>query len=581
MGMRIFFWLPLHETVHHVSGFGRPIEKGHCVSRDFFLLNRCHQVAKICAASSSSGFQLPPVNARPKSPAKLGEFYRMLDKIIDIAGNESDIEETSSAHLDASQRQLLEDFERTIVANRFSVDEAVKQPAVALIRAIFADAAYFSGLKPLPQYTDVFAYELLFPSWLNLLKATMLPRADNQKARLEGQRQGALFEFLGDVCSSDTPDASGVLQPMQLVAFLTFVASRFDAPHCEEMLQRLVDLVLSEGQPILESLDSIDLDSKNARELRERCADYLVVRYSAQNWETSEGMPAGKYQIAYRRLARRPIPEFLTTQLGECEAAKQWSEFFALANPLRCIIQSDSSIAPQYLTTLARYPQHAGRLLPMLVCKAEESKSQILPEEAQDCLADIIAAEPGEIENNFPKLEKIAQCILPKLKGLNEAALKLFQRMLIEDATGRNLLLNCCASEAQRQSLANQILERARKADDDPRFLNLLSCLTVISPQSTADEARKSLRAIDAVVANRSIGNRELSDLVDDLRTNVHESLDLLSSPMMAAGSKNPRLAALYLTLCEVSEKLDAIGTVDNFSVVRAKYAKLTNMDFD
>lgn len=544
------------------------------MSRDFFLLNRCYQISKLCATEPPAGFSLPNAKSRGKPPGKLLELIQMLEQICEIAGSNAQSADATDAQLDDAQRQLLESFERTIVANRFSADEAVKQPAVALIRAIFADAAYFSGLKPLPQYTDVFAYELLFPSWLNLLNATMLPRADNGRARMEGQRQGALFAYLGAV-NDRVPETNKIDETM-LVGFLTFLASRFDAPHCESMLQRLVDLVRREGNTVLETLDAIDLDSKNARELRQRCGDYLVVKYCTTSTE-----PTSEFEIAYKRPARRPLPESLSTQLRNLEIVRQWSDYFAIANPLRHIIESDCSISPQYMTAIAKHSQIAGNLLGLLVDRSQENSPRVLPEECQDCLAALLNAEPESIEREFPKLVKLAETVLPRLAGYSEATMKLFCRLLIEDGNGRRLLLQCCEQADQRQALANQLLERAGKSNDYAKFLSTLGCHTVISLSSEATEAKNSLLAIDAVVANRSIGTKELSDLVSDLQANYKDSIHLLASPMMAAAGKTPRLASLYLTLNEVSEKLASVGTADNFSVVRAKYAKLTNMEFD
>lgn len=240
-------------------------------------------------------------------PPKLAEFYALLDRICQFAAGSAGSSGQADAadsqtQLPESQRKDLEEFERAVVALRFSDDAAVKQPAVGLIRAIFADAAYFSGLKPLPQYTEAFAYELLFPSWLNLLKACMLPRADDGKPRLEGERQGALFEFLTNTSQSSTRSPWSTTDERMLVGFLTFLASRFDAPKCEEMHQRVVDIIGQEGDALVAALDSIDMACKDARELCERLADYLVVKYSVQ-----PGNAASRYVIAYKRPARRAI----------------------------------------------------------------------------------------------------------------------------------------------------------------------------------------------------------------------------------------------------------------------------------
>ncbi len=112
-------------------------------------------------------------------------------------------------------------------------------------------------------------------------------------------------------------------------------------------------------------------------------------------------------------------------------------------------------------------------------------------------------------------------------------------------------------------------------------MLKLLVCASLIWQRADAGEAQAALQAIEAVIHNRTIGNRELADLLLDLKANALQALDYLASPMMAAAGKSPRVAALYLTLNEVSQKLATTGTADNFSVVRAKYSKLTNIDLD
>ena len=55
------------------------------MSRDFFLLNRCFQLCKICREQASSGFTLPPPQTRAKLPKKLNEFYALLDRLCSIA----------------------------------------------------------------------------------------------------------------------------------------------------------------------------------------------------------------------------------------------------------------------------------------------------------------------------------------------------------------------------------------------------------------------------------------------------------------------------------------------------------------
>jgi hypothetical protein len=545
------------------------------MSRDFFLLNRCFQVSKLCREPAGSGCSVPPAKMRGKLPPKLIEFYALLDRVCSIAG---DAHATDSAtpsaesqiDLNDKQRRDLEEFERVIVALRFSSNELVKQPAVALIRAIFADASYFSGLKPLPQYTDVFAYELLFPSWLNLLNAAMLPRADNGKPRLEGVRQGVMFEFLGK------PSALNEDQTRLLIGFMTFIASRFDAPHCEDLLQRLIDLVTQKGGLVIDALDAIDLACKDARELRAAIADYLVVTTSLLAADDPS-----EYAIAYQRPLRRPLPDRVAQSLNQHIEAQQWTGFLSIARPMRAIIESKHALAPEFVQLLSRQSDKLVQLLSLIVPPSSTGSCQVLSEEGQAAVAGLVDSQPDLIVNDFSSLQHFACDIAPRLRNFSEPALNFFHRVLIVDESGRKALLESLDSEPARASLVEQLLVRAGKTDDNGRLLKLLVCASLIWQRADAGEAQAALQAIEAVIHNRTIGNRELADLLLDLKANALQALDYLASPMMAAAGKSPRVAALYLTLNEVSQKLATTGTADNFSVVRAKYSKLTNIDLD
>lgn len=545
------------------------------MSRDFFLLNRCFQVSKLCRELAGSGCSIPAAKMRGKLPPRLNEFYALLDRVCSIAGDvyvadSATPSAESQIDLNDKQRRDLEEFERVIVALRFSSNELVKQPAVALIRAIFADASYFSGLKPLPQYTDIFAYELLFPSWLNLLNASMLPRADNGKPRLEGVRQGVMFEFLAK------PNALNEDQTRLLVGFMTFIASRFDAPHCEDLLQRLIDLVAQKGGLVIDALDGIDLACKDARELSAAIADYLVVTTSLLAADDPS-----EYAIAYQRPLRRPLPDTVAKSLNQHIEAQQWTEFLSIARPFRQIIESKHALAPEFVQLLSQQSEKLTQLLSLIAPPSATGSCQVLSEEGQAAVAGLVVSQPDLIINHFRSLQRFACDIAPRLTNFSESAMNFFNRELIADESGRKALLASLDSEPARASLVEQLLARAGKSDGHGHWLNLLLCASLIWQRAEASEAQAALHAIEAVIHNRTIGNRELSDLMQDLKANAFQALEYLASPMMAAAGKSPRVAALYLTLNEVSQKLATIGTVDNFSVVRAKYSKLTNMDLD
>ncbi|MEO8271179.1 MAG: hypothetical protein ABI557_15765, partial [Aureliella sp.] len=479
-------------------------------------------MSKLCREPASAGCSIPPAKARGKFPEKLRELYALLDRVCSIADESHAVDSAKtndqSQKLSDKQRSDLEEFERAIVAHRFSADESVKQPAVAIIRAIFADANYFSGLKPLPQYTDAFSYELLFPSWLNLLNACMLPRADNGKPRLEGLRQGALFEFLGLQSSLDDN------QSRMLIGFLTFIASRFDAPQCEDLLQRLVDLIEQLGGVVIQSLDGIDLACKDARQLRVALADYLVVATSLRAADSPS-----EYRIAYQRTVRRPLPDIIANALNHQAATQQWTEFLSVARPMRNIIESQHALAPDFIHLLFQKSDSLAQLLGLLTPCSSSGSCHVLSEQGQDAVAGLVAVQADLLNDPSPNLQRFASVVAPRLKNFSESTMDFFKRELIVDDNGRKCLLDSLNSESARTAFIEQLLRRAGKTEDNGRLLNLLACASLVSQKPEAHEAQTALQAIEAVINNRTIGSRELADLTADIRANSIQALDYLA----------------------------------------------------
>ncbi len=531
------------------------------MASDFFLENRAHQIRRLCR-DDPLRFQIPSGSARNKLPKELVSFCSRLERICEGAS----ASENPPIGLSDKQREDLEAFEREVVRLRFSSNDKVKNPVVQLIKAIFADAEYFSGLKPLPQHTDVFAFERLFPSWLNLLSATMLPQAATQKPRLEGKKQGALFEFLGKLAIDEATEA-------ELVGLLTFVARRFDAPDCEELLQRFADLFSEENASMLKSINSFEQDCKDAKQFALRLRNYLIVRHSLYRWPSRP-----KFQIAYARPAIRSLPKSIESLLNELDESKlDWTKFFRVAVKVSLLVKSDNLLSSECVAVLEQHTKHIAELLDVFI-----QDDGPLPEEAQQCLAFIIDQEDKQ-ENELPieSLNCFASELADRFEGFDHETLKFFCRHLLLEANNRRVFLDACTDETKRARLTEIIVKQARLSDEDERFLSWLACASVVSPDPELAQAKRALQALAGVVQNRSIGNREYADLVHDLRSEATESLKKLAVPIRAAGGKNPRLAALYMTLNEISETLAGTGKVGNFSVVRAKYVRLTNLDVD
>ena len=533
------------------------------LSLAFFLENRVHQLNRLCNEEPIR-FSIPHDAARGKLPQELRDFYGLLDGILQRVAEASE----SKTH------NLVADFERSVVELRFSAKVEVKQAAVNLIKAIFADAEYFSGIKPLPQYTSSFAYELLFPSWLNLLSAVMLPQASSPKTRLEGARQGTLFEFLTTVHALESEGED------QLIGFLTFIASRFDAPICEELLQRLCELFSREGFEVLEIMDRMQAYCKDARQFARRLQDFLTVRHSSYKWPATSEHP-----IAYKRPLIRVLPDSILRRLKLIETSPDkaaWDEYFKIIRRMRFLIQSDQLLTKDCNAILQHQPQHAATILSLVVRGRDEP--EFLPPEAQNAFSFLLAQEINAAENNALTTESLQRAshfatdMASRLVNFSDTTIAFFCRQFLSDAVNRNMLLEACVSQDLQVKLADFVVSKLEKLSDDEKFLEWMACVSVISPVDDAIKARTTLQAITSVRENRSIGNKEFSDLVGDMRANYQDALATLANPILSAAGKSPRVASLYMTLNEIAETFASTGKTENFSVVRAKYSRLSNM---
>ncbi len=536
------------------------------MSQDFFLLNRAHQINRLYGSTNEKRIQRPNDKTLSRLPERAQKFYALLDRICEIAMAES-VGDESSKLLD-QQRASLVEFERTIVRDRFAADEAVKGAAVAVIKAIYADAAYFSGLKPLPQYTDKFPYELMFPSWLNLLSAVMMPRmGGTNRARLEGPQQVELFRHL-----AECPIVRGELGN-DYVGFLTFIANRFDAPLCEQMLQRAIDLVEQHGTAIVATLKNLDLSTSDGNVLKERFVHYLIAKYSLESWEGKSTC-----KLASEPPATRTLPAVLAGKLVELEQQDDYDIFADYLSDIVAVIESKQPFSIDFITALQQKPSDVPLLLKWIIADTQPRK--LLSEGSQMLLASIVTLdESSQLRVDVPRIQRFVKCVVQRATGISESAVEFFRQQFLVSTENRHTLLDACDSELKLQKIAGMLLERAAKTDSNEKFIHLLSCVTVLDQSAISLDAQVSLNALQSVIENRSIGNKELQDIIGDLQKNTAISLQTLASPLSVAAQKSDRLVTLYLTLNEVGQTLYHSGKVDNFSVVRAKYSRLSNLD--
>ncbi len=536
------------------------------MSQDFFLLNRAHQVARLCPAACP----IPPQKTRQQLPQLLSDFYSLLEDVCELGNHTSD---QSGTTLDAPQRSKLARFEKQLVQLRFSADDRIKQPAVKLIRAIFGDAAYFSGLKPLPQYTDRFAYELLFPSWLNLLSAMMMGAGDGGKPKLEGRQQGAVFQFLSQYAATSPANDA------QATAYMTLIANRVAADKCELQLQRLAELLSENGDKLIEAIDSLEAAFTDAREFAVRLQALLTVKYSTIPRDAKSAIA-----IATRRPTVRSIPAPIVAKLESLEQSRCWEHYFQLATPLANLIDVGQALAPEFARLLVSHLDRAGDLLGLLpVNSGKQSACPVV----QRCAASL--AEDKLLDDSQASLNEVKQQIqwlMPRMIVLTEAfGERLCERLLDKGSTWRAKLIAAASganstagstTDATRCELVEDCLVRAKKASDARAVFEWLAFASAFGENPELHTGIWALDALLGVMDNRSIGSKELSDLLDDMQRSPAEALATLANPLMTLAGKSPRLASLYLTLNDITETFRSTGVYGNFSVVRARYAAMT-----
>lgn len=547
------------------------------MSQDFFFLNRAHQVARLCPAACP----IPPMKTRQQLPQLLSDFYSLLEEVCQLGNQASDQDEATK--LAAPQRSKLARFEKQLVQLRFSADDKIKQPAVQLIRAIFGDAAYFSGLKPLPQYTDRFAYELLFPSWLNLLSAMMMGSGGGGKPKLEGRQQGAVFQFLSQYAAATPTNDS------QATAYMTFIANRAAANNCDMQLQRLADLLSENGDSLIEVMDSLEASFTDARDLAVRLQALLTVKYSTTSRDAQSAIA-----IAARRPTVRSIPGPIVTTLESLEQSRQWEHYFKLATPLANLIDAEQALAPEFARLLVSHLDRAGDLLALLPVKGGKQSACPL---VQRCAASL--AEDKLLGNPQASLTEVQQQIewlMPRMIVLTEAfGEQLCERLQDKESPWRSKLIVAASDgeatsaqadmsadsrgssmDTQANELVSDCFARAKKSSDARAAFEWLAFAAAFGDNHELHPGIWALDALLGVMDNRSIGSKELSDLLGDMQRSPAEALVTLANPLMTLAGKSPRLASLYLTLNDITETFRSTGVYGNFSVVRARYAAMT-----
>jgi hypothetical protein len=231
-------------------------------TNDFFLIERAAQIQRLRNATSGNRINIPGRVTRMSSSAKAKRLFHTMDQIGRIpltekrkkwlqwlkthGGNLIGFRRTEASSdtqneeepelLTPERRSLLNQFERQIVELKLTEGDEASDVAHEIINAIQCDHDNFSGLKPLQFHSDSFAHECLFPSWLNLYTALMLPRSDSTEPRFSQSQIRTIFGFLHEF------ESGGKSPNGELVGALTLVANRHMPATALQLIQHIVNL---------------------------------------------------------------------------------------------------------------------------------------------------------------------------------------------------------------------------------------------------------------------------------------------------------------------------------------------------
>lgn len=559
---------------------------------DYFLVNRAIQIQRLVEGRGQQRMEVPDRHSRGGCSRALSRLYRLIDGIRQLPVGDKQAtgllarlnissflsrkrKDSQKPLLTSVQRGMLLEFERLVVQVRLEDDPQSIQAGTEIFNAIVSDYEFFNGLKPLPQYPDDFAYELLFPSWLNL-NTVMVQPTDDGRERFDSAQQHATLEFLQDWSQSQQDD-------LNLVAIMTIVTNRIDAPHSHQVLQRLIDLSFDrDGSAEREHVERLSLwqaESDSAATLAQWIEDYLFV-YSCLHPTSHQK----KYNVANKKVAREELPRAIRQLLPQIQDDDQQREpFHRLLDLVRSLIETTGGFEADWEQLINDHPSQLVDLLGLVVIPEGESRARIQP--IQRLLAGIArrhVRDDGQVD--IQRLKPFAQDVAPRMDGLSRSTTIFFEAEFVRKEQNRTAFLSACRGPDTRKKLSDRLIVLAQSAKQVDRFMHLVAMAAVLDPSIDAS----SLNGLHASVAvlqlsrtEQSIGRNELSDLIGDIRKNLPNSIATLARPLEAARGKSDRLAKLYLTLNEEAQILQHSGNISNFGVTRASFSHLEKLAED
>lgn len=558
---------------------------------DFFLVERAAQIQRLRQTKSEHPIRVPGRMSRIGYSPQALEFFRALDEIAKIPledkkkkkwlerlrergahlfglGSAEPAKDGEQPLLNSEARSALETFEKHVVPILLDDDETAHPVAVALVEAILVDSQNYYGLKPLQFHTEEFAYEFLFPSWLNLYTALSLPCPSTGKPRFSHEQIKTIFGRFRELEEQGTPP------DLEWVAALTFLANRLPALEAQGCIQRLFDL-----QPLTSKGATATVGERLAI-LHTRIDAAPPLLALLKSLILLECVVFRDQLVATLRLGPRlptpkPIRPFIAPRVQAlANQPEQFAVWAELVGQVARLIESGKGLDREFAEILEAEAANLNDWLGLIMPAGE---ARVLSPSTQRLLARLIGRTQSNGKPNLSKVREFARQLAPRLDYLGDATLALFEKQFVEQDANREVILACACEPERRRTISQKLLAGAGKTSDRARLFGQLALAAVLDPDfdpASMAALGRTLHVLATLQEQGFITTSQLDQLAGQLRERLPEAAAILAEPMLGVAGGGPT-AKLFLALSEVCMKYEMTGNVDNFGLTKGAYGNL------
>ena len=559
---------------------------------DFFLVERAAQIQRLRQSKSHLPIRVPGRFSRLGYSPRALEFFRALDEIERIPLEEkrkkrwlerlrergASLFGRGPAELATSDEQTLlsdaartaiETFEKHIVPILLDDDETAHPVAEALVEAILRDSPNYFGLKPLQFHSDEFAYEFLFPSWLNLYTALSLPCPTTGKPRFSLEQVKAIFNRFQEL------EEQGMPPDPEWVAALAFLANRLPSLAAQGFFQRLFDLrsMTAHGSTATRGAALAYLQSRE-----DSAPQLLALIKSLIIFESAvyRDQVVATLRLGQRLPGLKPLPSFIAPRVQAlADQPDKFAVWAELVVRVAKLIESGIGLDREFAEILEAQAASLNDWLGLVVPSGD---AKILSKSGQRILARLICRTQSNGQPHLAKIREFASHIAPRLDVLDKTSLAFFEKQFVEQDANRDVLLASAGAAERRRTISQKLIAGAKNVSDRTRLFGQLAIAAALDPDfdsASLTALGRTLHVLAILEEQGFIGLKQLDQIADHLRERLPEAAAILAEPMLGITGASGPTAKLYLALSEVCMKYDLSGTVDNFGLTKGAYGNL------